>query len=65
MMNNDAMVTPGAIETMQEAAYELSDCGIVVPQQVLPMESNTLVEHVPYADPEYECDVNLSSIHGT
>ena len=63
IMNNDAMVTPGAIETMQEAAYELSDCGIVVPQQVLPMESNSLVEHVPYADPEYECDVNLSFIH--
>ena len=41
-MNNDAMVTPGAIEAMQKAAYKLSDCGIVVPQQVLPSDSKTL-----------------------
>jgi GT2 family glycosyltransferase len=60
LMNNDAMVTPGAIEAMQKAAYELSNCGIVVPQQVLPGGSKTLVDHVPYAYQQFECDVNLS-----
>ena len=62
LMNNDAMLTPGAIEAMQKAAYKLPDCGIVVPQQVLPADSKTLTEHVPYANPKYECDVNLSRI---
>ncbi len=62
LMNNDAMLTPSAIEAMQKAAYKLPDCGIVVPQQVLPADSKTLTEHVPYANPKYECDVNLSRI---
>ncbi|MBZ2167085.1 glycosyltransferase [Methanobacterium spitsbergense] len=60
LMNNDAMLTPGAIEIMQNAAYKLPDCGIIVPQQVLPKGSKTLTEHVPFANPQYECDVNLS-----
>jgi glycosyltransferase involved in cell wall biosynthesis len=60
LMNNDAMITPSAVEAMQKAAYSLPDCGIVVPQQVLPGGSKTLVEHVPFANSEYECDVNIS-----
>ena len=63
IMNNDAMLTPGAIEAMQKAAYELPDCGIVVPQQVLPGDTKTINQHVPFAYPQYECDVNLSAAH--
>ena len=63
IMNNDAILTPGAIESMQKAAYNLPDCGIVVPQQVLPGNTKTINTHVPYAYPQYECDVNLSNAH--
>ncbi|UTB33060.1 MAG: glycosyltransferase [Methanobacterium sp. ERen5] len=62
LMNNDAMITPGAIEAMQNAAYSLKDCGLIVPKQILPAESNTLTKHVPYASSNYECDVNLSGL---
>jgi len=63
IMNNDAILTPGSIETMQKAAYELPNCGLIVPQQVLPGGTNSINTHVPYADPKYECDVNLSIWH--
>ena len=62
LINNDANLTPGAVEAMQSAAYKLSDCGIVVPKQVFPMETKTLQDHVPYAYTDYECDVNLSGL---
>jgi len=63
IMNNDAILTSGAIESLQKAAYELSDCGVVVPQQVLPGDTKTITTHVPYAYPNFECDVNLSAVH--
>ncbi len=62
LMNNDAMIVPGAIKAMQYAAYNLPDCGLVVPKQILPADSDTLNEHVPYASLDYECDVNLSGL---
>ncbi|MEL7671257.1 glycosyltransferase [Methanobacterium sp.] len=63
ILNNDAIIMPGAVEAMQDAAYKLPQCGITVPQQVLPGETRTLNAHVPHANPEYECDVNLSKVH--
>lgn len=60
LLNNDAILTPGAIECMQEYAYTLPDCGMVVPQQVLPGGTNTINTHVPYAIPSIECDTNPS-----
>lgn len=63
IMNNDAILTHDAIENLQKSAYELPNCGITVPQQVLPGDTKTIPIHVPYAYSEYECDVNLSSVH--
>ena len=63
IMNNDAILTPGALESLQKAAYELPDCGIVVPQQVLPGHTKTINAHVPFAYSQYDCDVNLSAVH--
>jgi len=63
LLNNDAVLTPDAIVAMQQAAYSLPECAMVVPQQVLPPQTRTMVEHVPYANPEYACDVNLSVHH--
>ena len=62
ILNNDAVVTPGAIGNMQEAAYKLPECGLVVPQQVLPGGSMNINQHVPYANPHKECDVNTSGL---
>ncbi|MTK64561.1 MAG: glycosyltransferase [Methanobacterium sp.] len=63
LMNNDSILTPGSIEALQKTAHKLSDAGIVVPQQVLPAETKTINEHVPFAYSWYECDVNLSKAH--
>ena len=63
IINNDALLTHGAVENMQKAAYKLPNCGIVVPQQVLPGNTKTINAHVPFAYPNYECDVNLSAVH--
>lgn len=62
ILNNDAVVTPGAIGNMQKAAYELPECGLVVPQQVLLGGSSNINQHVPYANPQKECDVNPSGL---
>ncbi|HCR96567.1 MULTISPECIES: glycosyltransferase family 2 protein [Halomonas] len=63
LLNNDSLVTPGAFEAMQHAAYSLPECGLVVPQQVLLGGTKTLNDHVPYADATYPCDVNISKHH--
>jgi glycosyltransferase involved in cell wall biosynthesis len=63
IMNNDALLTPGALESLQKAAYELPECGIVVPQQILHGGTKTITSHVPFAYPQYDCDVNLSAVH--
>lgn len=63
LLNNDALVTPGAIESLQQAALTLTDCALVVPQQVLPGGTETISIHVPFADPHHGCDVNLSVHH--
>lgn len=60
LLNNDAVLTEGAIECMQESAYALPDCGMVVPQQVLPGGTPTINTHVPYAVPHFECDTTPS-----
>jgi len=63
ILNNDAILTPGSIEAMQKAAYELPQCGLICPQQVLYGGTKTINTHVPYANPKYDCDVNLSAFH--
>lgn len=63
LLNNDALMEPGALEALQDAAYTLPGCGIVVPQQVLPGGTPTLNTHVPYADAKQPCDVNISHHH--
>lgn len=63
LLNNDAILMEGAIEAMQKCAYEQKDCGIVVPQQVLPGGTPTMNIHVPYASAGFDCDVNPSAHH--
>lgn len=63
LMNNDALMKPGAVHAMQRAAYELAECGLVVPQQILPGGTKTISTHVPFARGEFDCDVNISKHH--
>lgn len=63
IMNNDALITQGAVEALQKAAYKLEKCGITVPQQVLPGGTKTISTHVPSAKSQFDCDVNLSAHH--
>jgi GT2 family glycosyltransferase len=63
LLNNDAVVMPGALEAMQQTAWQIADCAMVVPQQILPGGTDTLTTHVPYANPVFACDVNLSMHH--
>ncbi|WP_407423345.1 glycosyltransferase [Methanobrevibacter sp.] len=63
LLNNDAILMEGSIEAMQKCAYEQEDCGIVVPQQVLPGGTPTMNVHVPYASAGFDCDVNPSAHH--
>lgn len=63
ILNNDAMIEPGAIQMLQEAAYRLDSAGITVPRQILPSGTKTIGVHVPYADPDHSVDVNISAYH--
>lgn len=63
LLNNDAFLTEDALKIMQDEAYKLKNTGIIVPQQVLPGGTPTMNVHVPYANPDFDCDVNPSKHH--
>lgn len=63
LLNNDAILAPGAIPYLQEACYRLENAGMTVPRQVLPPKTKTLNVHVPFALDHIECDVNISAHH--
>ena len=62
LLNNDALVTPGWLEALQEAAAA-PDIGIVAPRQVLLPGTATRQAHVPGGNPDREIDVTLSAHH--
>jgi hypothetical protein len=57
------VATPFWVEAMWEVLDKFEDAGLVVPRQVLPAGTKTQLEHVPYSDINWECDVNLSLHH--
>lgn len=59
LLSKDALVTEGAIESLQRHAYSLPDCGLVVSTQVLP-KGSLIQKHVPYAHGDYWCDITPS-----
>lgn len=59
LLSKDAIVTEGAIESLQKHAYDLLDCGLVVSQQVLP-NGSLINKHIPYAHGDYWCDITPS-----
>ncbi|WP_158589872.1 glycosyltransferase [Gemmobacter lutimaris] len=63
LLNNDAIVQGGAIQALQRAALTLPSAGMTVPRQILPGKTKTIADHVPFANPGLDCDVNISAHH--
>ena len=63
LLNNDAVLTKGALEAMQFNAYSIDDCGVIVPQEILFNKDSRIKYNVPYANFHYECDVTPSNAH--
>lgn len=63
IFNNDAYFDKGSVYYLQKAAYELDNCGMTVPNQILAPLNTTIRTHVPYSNLERSCDVNLSDFH--
>lgn len=63
ILNNDAVLTEGALEHLQMGAYNYNDCGIIVPHELVSEKNPHMNLHVPYADSQFKCDVTPSKIH--
>lgn len=63
LMTNNALLSKNAIETMQNEAYNIENCGLVAPQQVLPERTPSINVHVPYATNIFDCDITPSMQH--
>lgn len=63
ILNNDVILTEGAIEHMQYGAYTYPDCGIIVPHELVSEKNHHMLYNVPYADIEFKCDVTPSKEH--
>lgn len=63
LVNNDSVFTKNSIYEMRKAAYTLENVGLVVPRQVLFAGNPSISAHVPFANPNSDCDVNLSVHH--
>lgn len=63
LLNNDAILTKGSLEAMQYYAYNLEDCGIIVPRETLYSNDVRIKYNVPFANHTFECDVSTSKIH--
>lgn len=55
-LKSDTIITEGAIEHMQDCAYSIPNCGLVVPHEMTLEKNNIIKTHVPYADLNMECD---------
>lgn len=62
ILSQDAILTEGSLEFLQECAYSKSDAGLVVSQQVL-KNGSLIKKHVPYAHIDYWCDITPSSFY--
>lgn len=63
LLKNDTLMTEGSIEHMQDLAYSIPDCGLVVPHEMSTQETNVTAMHVPYAHPQFECDTLPSEVY--
>lgn len=62
LLNNDAVLGDGAIALMQHSAGTNDNKVIVAPAQILDGFNESIAQHVPFANTEFEADVTLSSV---
>ena len=63
ILNRDTVLTEGALEHLQHCAYDLPDCGLVVPHEITSKKNKIIPLHVPYADSNFECDTLPSIVY--
>lgn len=63
ILNNDAILTEGALEHMQKGAYSYNNCGIIVPHEIVSKQNPHMKFHVPYSDSNFGCDITPSKAH--
>lgn len=63
LLNNDARLVSGSIRRLSEYASSLHDAGLLVPAQILPPGTETMLVHVPYMNDKLWGDVNVSAHH--
>lgn len=63
ILNRDTVLTEGALEHLQHFAYDVPDCGLVVPHEMTTKNSKLIPLHVPYAVPNFECDTMPSMVY--
>ena len=61
ILNQNSILTEGAIELMQEYSQKLSDSGLIVSSQI---SKNFSRGHVPHASNKYWCDITPSKVCG-
>lgn len=63
ILNRDTVLTEGALEHLQHFAYNVSDCGLVVPHEMTIKNNKLIPLHVPYAVANFECDTLPSNVY--
>ena len=63
LANNDSVYDINSIYELQKYAYAVHNCGITTPRQILYKKNKSINIHVPFANNNFNCDVNLSYHH--
>lgn len=63
LLNNDAILGKSALHRLQKTAYLNDEYALTIPAQILPGGTKTINAHVPFANPNFDCDVNISVHH--
>ena len=63
LLSKDSKLTEGSLESMQKHAFDIPECGLVVPQQLV--RDNKIKVHVPHATRIFWCDIAPSKHYNT
>lgn len=63
LLNQNAILMPKSLEAMQKYAYELTDCGLVISQEVL-KDSKVVLDNLPDVRRlSYGCDISTTDVY--
>lgn len=60
-LRDNVILTNESIELMQKYSYDLENCGLMIPQQIVPGQSGLVEKLSYYANPNYEYDMSALS----